>query len=229
MSSPVLLITGASSGIGEATARHAVAKGWRVALLARSAAKLSDLVEELGREQALALPCDVTSEAEQRAAVAATLETFGRLDAAFANAGAYWTQQGVEAGDTRNWRTMIDVNVWGLLITAKTTLPALREHKGHFLMTGSNAGRRDMAGSVYGATKWFVTGFAQNLRLEIAAWGGRCTVLEPGFTETGFFEKPGEGWLKAHDVAASVLWALEQPYHVNLDEIRITPTSGMRG
>jgi len=217
-----ILITGASSGIGAAAARLLAGRGWRVALAARSADRLAALVEEIGADRALAIACDVTDEASVADAVAEAA-ALGPLHAAFANAGVGATVPGTEAGETANWRAMIDTNVWGLLMTAKHALPHLRATRGHMLLTGSRAGREHMKGSVYGATKWFVHGYAQNLRLEMAEWGGRCTVIAPGMVDTPFFDTPKPGALTAEDVAVAVAHALDQPSHVNTGEIFLTP------
>lgn len=217
-----LLITGASTGIGAATARAASAAGWNVALIARSADKLADLAAEIG-DDALALPCDVADPDDMRGAVAATVQRFGALDAAFANAGLGVTASGAEGGDIDNWRQMIDVNVWGLCLTAKLALPELRKTKGHMLLTGSRAGRSVLKGSVYGATKWFVHGFGQNLSEEMKEWGGRCTVIAPGMVDTPFFDDPKPEGMEPEDVARAVLYALEQPPHVAVNEIYMTP------
>lgn len=217
-----LLITGASSGIGAATARAATAAGWNTALLARSEDKLAGLAEELG-DTALPLPCDVADPAVQEAAVAATLERFGGLDAAFANAGLGATTMGTEAGDPDNWRQMLDVNLWGALLTAKMTLPALRKSRGHFLVTGSRAGRSVLKGSVYGATKWFIHGWATNLSEEMREWGGRCTIIAPGMVDTSFFDSPKPQGLTPEDVARGVLYALEQPRTVAVGEVYLIP------
>ncbi len=218
-----ILITGASSGIGAATARAAAAKGWKVALAARSKDRLSDLVAELGNEQALAIGCDVTREEDVVAMVAAAAG-FGNLTAVFANAGLGATGTGSEAGDTSNWREMIDVNIWGLCLTVKYALPELRKaENGHLLMTGSRAGRNNIKGSVYGATKWFVHGYGQNLAAEMAEWGGRCTVIAPGMVDTPFFDTPKPNALQAEDVAGAVMFALEQPARVAVREVYMTP------
>ena len=162
-----LFITGASTGIGAATARAAVDAGWQVGLFARSADRLAALAGELG-DAALALPGDATDLGHLEAAVAATVSRFGGLDAAFANAGRGIDKPGTEAGDPAEWRAVVDLNVMGLLYTVKAALPALRRRKGHLLLTGSAAGRRHLKGSVYGATKWFVQGYAGNIAEEMA-------------------------------------------------------------
>jgi NADP-dependent 3-hydroxy acid dehydrogenase YdfG len=218
----VIFITGASTGIGAAAARAAVAAGWKAGLFARSADKLEALAGELGAD-ALALPGDVASEEDQAGAVAACVEKWGGLDAAFANAGLGAAAPGTEGGDTANWRAMLDVNVWGALLTAKASLPELRRSRGHFVVTGSNAGRRHMKGSIYGATKWFVRGWAGNLAMEMEEWGGRCTVLSPGMVDTPFFDDPKPDGLLAEDVAGALMYALEQPRRVNVREVHATP------
>jgi NADP-dependent 3-hydroxy acid dehydrogenase YdfG len=225
MTDKTILITGASSGIGAATARRLAGEGWRVALAARSVDKLSGLVEEIGSDRARAIRCDVREEAEVSEAVAEAA-AFGPLHAAFANAGLGATVPGAEHGETANWREMIDANVWGLILTVKYALPHLRETKGHMLLTGSRAGRAILKGSVYGATKWFVHGFGENLQQEMAEWGGRCTVIAPGMVDTPFFDEPKPGALTGEDVAAAVSHALAQPAHVNTGEILLTPIQG---
>lgn len=222
----VLLITGASGGIGAATARAAVQAGWTVGLLARSAERLAGLVDELGPERAMALPADVTSVEEQTRAVAALVEGFGRLDAAFANAGLGASLAGTEQGNLENWRQMLDVNIWGLLVTVKLALPHLRASQGHVVLTGSRAARTELSGSVYGATKHFVHGFAANLLAEMRPWGGRCTVVAPGMVDTSFFSEPKPEGLRSEDVAAAVIYALEQPPSVAVGEIYLMPVPG---
>ena len=217
-----LLITGASTGIGAAAARAAVAAGWRVGLAARSANRLEALAGDLG-DAALPLPGDVTDEADQRGWVAACVSVWGGLDAAFANAGLGATAPGTEGGETANWRQMLDVNLWGALLTAKAALPELRKTRGHFVVTGSNAGRRHMKGSIYGATKWFVHGWGGNLALEMEEWGGRCTILSPGMVDTPFFDSPKPDGLTAEDVAEAMMFALSQPPRVNVREVHVTP------
>ena len=219
----VLLITGASSGIGAATARAAAAAGWSLGLLARSADRLEALAAEIGRDRALPLACDVADAEAQHAAVAALVGRFGRLDAAFANAGLGTSTPGVETGDPADWRTMLEVNIWGLLATAKATLPELRKTRGQLLLTGSRAGRTTIKGSVYGATKWFVHGLAANLMEEMREWGGSCTIIAPGMTDTPFFDTAKPDALQAEDVASAVLYTLQQPARVAMGEVYLLP------
>ncbi|WP_333683028.1 SDR family oxidoreductase [Pontibaca methylaminivorans] len=217
-----LLITGASSGIGAATAEAATRAGWQVALMARSADRLDALAARLG-PSALALPGDVTQEAEVRRAVAATVERFGALHAAFANAGRGANAPGVETGDPGDWRGMIDLNILGLLLTAHATLPELRKTRGTLVLTGSSAGRNHMKGSVYGATKWFVHGLAGNLAEEMRDWGGRCGVVAPGMVDTPFFDKGAPGKLDPADVAAAVMQMIEAPERASIREVYLMP------
>lgn len=217
-----LLITGASSGIGAATAEAATRAGWQVALMARSADRLDALAARLG-PSALALPGDVTQEAEVRRAVAATVERFGALHAAFANAGRGANAPGVETGDPGDWRGMIDLNILGLLLTAHATLPELRKTKGTLVLTGSSAGRNHMKGSVYGATKWFVHGLAGNLAEEMRDWGGRCGVVAPGMVDTPFFDKGAPDKLDPADVAAAVIQMIEAPERASIREVYLMP------
>ena len=195
-----LLITGASSGIGAATARAAVKAGWQVALLARSRDALEKLAAELG-DAALALPCDITERDQLSEAVAKTVERFGSLDAVYANAGKGSSSPGIEQGDPDDWHAMIHLNVLAVLTTAHATLPHLRKTKGHFVVTGSKAGRDHMKGSVYGATKWFVQGLAGNLAEEMREWGGRCTLITPGMVDTPFFDEPKPDKIQPEDIA----------------------------
>ncbi|MBL3566575.1 SDR family oxidoreductase [Rhodovulum sulfidophilum] len=218
-----LFITGASSGIGAATARAAVARGWSVGLMARSADKLDALATELGAA-ALALPGDATDPAAQEEAVARTDEHFGALHAAFANAGRGLERPGTEAGDPEDWRGMVDLNVMGVLFTARAALPHLRRTKGHLVLTGSAAGRTHIKGSIYSATKWFVHGYGGNMSEEMREWGGRCTVISPGMVDTPFFDSPKPDKIRPEDVADAVLYALEQNPRAELREIHIMPT-----
>lgn len=221
-----MLITGASTGIGDATATMAVEAGYRVALAARSPDKLEAIVSKLGGSQnALAIQCDVTSYEQQQAMVAQTLKAFGRIDVAFANAGVGATASGTEHGDPDNWRDMIMTNLYGVALTAKVCLPEIKKNRGHFIITSSRAGRATLKGSIYGATKWGVTGYGYNLREELAGTGARVTVLEPGMTDTPFFDTPKPQALKADDVARAVMYAVSQPDHVGVSELMVLPVS----
>jgi NADP-dependent 3-hydroxy acid dehydrogenase YdfG len=226
MADPVFLITGASSGIGEATARRAAEAGYRLVLVARGLEKLEALAGELGgAERALAVGCDVTEWEEQRAMAETALSRFGRLDVAFANAG-FGAARGFTASTPEHWRAMVLTNVYGAALTIRATLPALTESKGHLLLTGSVAGRRALPGSLYSCTKWAVTAMGEAARLELDGTGVRVTLIEPGMVDTPFFDNPVEsGALEADDVARAVLYAVSQPSRVDVNEILIRPTA----
>ncbi len=219
----VLLITGASSGIGAETARQAARGGWRLALGARSEDKLAELADELGEERVLVRRCDVTDWDDQQALVAAARERFGDLDAVFANAGL-GAKRGFLEESVEQWRTMIDTNVLGVALTIRAALAHFREQgRGHFVLTGSVAGRRALPGSLYSATKWAVTAMGEGLRQEVSDSDIKVTLIEPGMVDTPFFDSPVEGALRAEDVARSVIYALSEPPHVDVNEILIRP------
>lgn len=219
-----VFITGASSGIGAATARQAVSAGWNVGIMARSTEKLEALRAELG-DAVLPLPGDATDLAQQEQAVASLVDKFGGLDAAFANAGMGLSTPGTESGDPAEWRRMIDLNIMGVLFTARAALPELRKTRGHLVLTGSAAGRLHIAGSIYGATKWFVHGYAGNMAEEMRDWGGRCTVISPGMVDTPFFDEPKPEKIQPEDIARAVIYALEQDPRAAVREIHIMPTN----
>jgi NADP-dependent 3-hydroxy acid dehydrogenase YdfG len=225
----VLLITGASTGIGAATARAAAAGGWRVVLAARSEDKLRDLAGDLGDERALAVRCDVTDWDDQQRMVASALERFGRIDAAFANAG-FGAKRGFLEGEPDFWRSMILTNVLGPALTIRAVLPHFLENdRGHFLVTSSVAGRRALPGSLYSATKHAATAIGEALRLELRGMHQnttvRVTLIEPGMTDTPFFDDRPQQALEAEDIARAVIYALEQPPHVDVNEVLIRPVS----
>jgi len=217
-----LFITGASTGIGAQTARQAVAAGWNVGLFARSEDKINALVQELG-DAAIALPGDVADHDAQAAALDTLAQKFGGIDAVFANAGTGVEAAGTQNGDPKEWHQMIHANVMGVLYTAHAALPHLQKTKGHYLVTGSAAGRRHIKGSIYGATKWFVHGFAGNLAEEMTEWGGRCTVISPGMVDTEFFDEADATRLHPSDVADAVMHALTAPARADVREIHLMP------
>jgi len=221
----VILITGASSGIGAATARHAAAAGWRVVLAARSQERLQALAQELGGPQhALAVRCDVTDWEDQQQMVTAALESFGRVDAAFANAG-FGGARGFLKDTVEHWREMVLTNVLGAALTLRATIPALSEARGHLLLTSSVAGRRVLPGSLYSVTKHAVTAMGEAARQDLHGTGVRVTLIEPGMTDTPFFDQRPADALLAEDIARAVMYALSQPQHVNVNEILIRPTA----
>jgi len=224
LTEPVLLITGASSGIGAATARAARAAGWRVVLAARSIDRLQELAEELGGpEAALAVRCDVTSWEDQQGMVESALAAFEAIDATFANAG-FGGPRGFLNDTTEHWREMILTNVYGAALTIRATIPALSASRGHLLLTSSVAGRRVLPGSIYSCTKHAVTAMGEAARQDLHGTGIRVTLIEPGMVDTPFFDNRPADALESEDIARAVMYALEQPPHVNVNEILVRPT-----
>lgn len=223
---PVLVITGASTGIGAATARRAIEFGYRVVLAARSEDKLKELAAGLGGEDtAIAARCDVTSWEDQQALVATALERFGRMDAFFANAG-FGAARGFLEESVEHWKSMIDTNVYGAALSIRASLGHFREqNSGHLILTSSVAGRRALPGSLYSATKWAVCAMGEALRQEMEETAVKMTLIEPGMVDTPFFENRPSGALEADDVARAVMFALTQPPHVDVNEILVRPNN----
>ncbi len=228
--SPVLLITGASSGIGAATARLA-ADRYRLVLAARRRAALEELATELGGPtRALAVECDVSEWDQVEALAGRALAEFGRIDAVFANAG-FGATRGFLAESPEHWRAMVLANVLGPALTIRATLPHLLERgTGHYVITSSVAGRRPLPGSLYSATKFAATAIGEGLRQELRQIDDndriKVTLVEPGITDTEFFdEKPAEWALRDDEIAREVLHALTAPPRVEINEILIRPTA----
>jgi NADP-dependent 3-hydroxy acid dehydrogenase YdfG len=225
MPDPVFLVTGASTGIGAATARAASEHGHRVVLAARSEEKLRGLAQELGGdERALAVRCDVTEWGDLESLASAALDAFGRIDAVFANAG-FGAARGFEKETPEHWRSMVLTNVLGVAYTIRATLPALRDSRGHFVLTSSVAGRRPLKGSLYSATKFAVSAMGEALRQDVNGTGIRVTVVEPGMVDTPFFDQPVSDALEPADVARAVMFAISQPARVDVNEILVRPTA----
>ncbi len=222
----VFLLTGASSGIGAATARLLAGEGWQFVLAARSIDKLDALAAELGGpDTAIAVECDVQDWADQQAAVTVAVEHYGRIDAAWANAG-FGAERSFLGDTVEHWRDMVLTNVYGAALTIRAALPALKESKGHLLLTGSVAGRRAIPGSLYSATKHAVHAMGESVRQELDGSGVRVTVIAPGIVDTPFFTAtPLDAPLEPDDVARAVHFALSQPSHVDVNEILIRPTA----
>lgn len=229
MENKVFLITGASTGIGEATARRAIAEGFKVVLAARSTDKLERLQDELGHDRTLAVTCDVADWQSQREMVEQTLKHFGRIDVVFANAG-FSKGSTFYGGEDKpdEWKEMVMVNVYGAAATARLTLPQLVKNRGHLLITGSVVGRVTSIRNLYSATKWAVTGMAQAIRNEMVGTGIRVTLVEPGIVDTPFWDhlqKPDSAKeLQPDDIARAVMFAVSQPPHVDVNDILIRPT-----
>jgi NADP-dependent 3-hydroxy acid dehydrogenase YdfG len=221
----VLVITGASSGIGAATARAAAASGFSLVLAARSTDKLDALVGELGDERAIAVGTDVTLWEDNERLINSAIDRFGRIDAVFANAG-FGAARGWMKETPQHWREMVLTNVLGAAYTLRAAIPHVTETQGHLLMTGSVAGRRAIPGSLYSCTKWAVTAMGEAVRADLNDTGVRVTVIEPGMVDTPFFDNgAGPGALQPDDIARAVMYALSQPAHVDVNEILIRPTA----
>ena len=230
------IVTGASSGIGEATARALAKEGCNVVLAARRNDRLNALAAELG-EGALAAPTDVSDSAACAALVARTLERFGALDILINNAGV-GLYGSIAEGDPEDWRKMFDVNVLGLLYTTRAAVrQMLLQGTGDILFISSLAGRRvpRADGTVYAATKHAVNAIAEGLRMDVHEKGIRVINVEPGLVRTEFPESSYPSAqeyyaqreytpLEAEDVARAVLYALDQPPRVSVNEILVRPT-----
>jgi NADP-dependent 3-hydroxy acid dehydrogenase YdfG len=218
-----MVITGASTGIGESTARLLHADGWQLVLAARSLDKLEALAAELGNN-VLPVRCDVTSWDDQQHLAEAAVTEFGQIDAAFANAG-FGATRGFLESTPDHWREMVLTNVYGCALTIRATLPAILERQGHVLITSSTAGRRVLPGSLYSATKHAATAMGEALRQEVCDRGVRVTLIEPGMTDTPFFDDGTPDWaLTADDIARAVAYAVDQPPHVTVAEVLVRPT-----
>jgi NADP-dependent 3-hydroxy acid dehydrogenase YdfG len=221
----IVVVTGASSGIGAATVDKVIEAGHKAVITARSTEKLNNIVERWGKDKVLAVTADVSNLDEISNVINKAKEKFGRVDVVFANAGMGASTPGIENGNPDEWKTMLDVNINALLYTAKASLPALKETQGHFIVTSSIAGKISLKGSVYGASKWFAYGFAQNLAIEMAEWKGRCTTICPGMVNTPFFDEAKPDKLDPTDVAGAVVYAISANPRCDVREITLMPTN----
>jgi NADP-dependent 3-hydroxy acid dehydrogenase YdfG len=237
----VALVTGASSGIGEATAIALAAEGAAVALAARRQDRLEALEAKLtsGGSTAITLSLDVTDEQACRDAVATTRERLGGLDILINNAGLMLLGPILDA-DTEDWRRMIHTNVLGLMYLTHAALPHLVEQgSGDIVNVSSVAGRVARSGSgVYNASKWGVNAFTESLRQEVTQRGVRVSVVEPGLVDTELGDhithaqskQATKEWkasirsLAADDIARAVVYIVSQPDHVAINEILVRPT-----
>lgn len=229
----VVIITGASSGIGAATARLLVQEGAKVVLAARSVERLEVLTAELGAAT-LPLPTDVTVAADVERLVDETLSHFGRIDVLFANAGVYIPGQ-VTEGDPDAWATLMDVNVDGVLRCAHTVLPhMLQQQSGDILVTSSISGHVDIHWEpIYSASKHAIQTFVHTLRRQVAASGIRVGAIAPGMVANelwGYTDQSAidemvnkHAGLRSEDVAQAVLFMLSQPPHVTIRDLVMLP------
>jgi NADP-dependent 3-hydroxy acid dehydrogenase YdfG len=246
LQSKVCVVTGASSGIGEATARRLAGAGAAVALVARRGDRLEALAKEIEKDggKALAIQSDITEEDQARAAIEKAQSELGRLDVLVNNAGVMLLGP-IQGADTSEWRRMVDVNVMGLLYCTYYALPVMRDQGGgHIVNLSSVAGRTASLGvGVYNATKWAVGAFSESLRQEALHLNVRVTIIEPGMVVTELQEHTTNEMakqamdrmlaetkapLQAQDIAEAIFYAVSQPAHVNVNEILVRPTEQAR-
>src|SRR5271170_1763326 len=244
LSGQVVAVTGASSGIGEATALACASAGASVALAARRAERIEALAERIEQEggRALAVQTDVGEEEQARSFIQRAHSELGRLDVLVNNAGVMLLGP-IENASTEEWRRMIHANVFGVLYCTHAALPLMHDQgSGHVVNVSSVAGRVARAGSgVYNLTKFGVGAFSESLRQEVAAMGIRVTLVEPGAvaTELPSHNRPevleqmakrfqGVTPLTAEDIANAVLYAIGQPPNVSVNEVLVRPSGQER-
>jgi NADP-dependent 3-hydroxy acid dehydrogenase YdfG len=241
----VALVTGASSGIGEATALALARAGARVAIAARRRDRLDGVAGRIAdlRAESLVLEADVGRPEEAESIVGRTVERWGRLDVLVNNAGLMLLSP-IDRARVEDWQRMLDLNVLGLMVATRAALPHMRRQKdGHVVNISSTAGRvANPDASVYAATKFGVGAFSEALRREVYKDNIRVTIIEPGAVATELREHVPDPdtreridtWarsmrqLQSEDVAAAILYAVSQPPHVNVNEILLRPTDQER-
>ncbi|BBD59940.1 short-chain dehydrogenase/reductase SDR [Nostoc sp. HK-01] len=237
----VAIVTGASAGIGEATAIALAAEGAQVVIAARRSDRLDTVAQKITENGGKVLPIvtDVTDEAQVKNLVDKAIAAWGRVDILVNNAGIAVIGE-IDGGNTANWRRMIDINVLGVLYATHSVLPILKaQNSGHIVNISSVAGRTARAGiGIYNATKWGVNGFSEALRQEVYQHNIRVTIIEPGLVDTEINdliddpiakERSEERRktvtpLESEDIAAAIVYAVTQPPRVNVNEILIRPT-----
>ncbi|MFN5956145.1 MAG: SDR family NAD(P)-dependent oxidoreductase [Dolichospermum sp.] len=237
----VAIITGASSGIGEATAIALAAEGAKVVIAARRVERLEAVAKQIIDHggQALSIVSDITDEAQAQNVIQKAHTEFGHIDILVNNAGISFPGR-IENADPSNWRKMIDINVLALMYTTHIALPIFKAQKsGHIVNISSVAGRIARAGMAgYNVTKWGVNAFSEALRQEVYQDNIRVTIIEPGLVETEIDQhitdvvakqeiearRKAITPLQSEDIAAAIVYAVSQPQHVNVNEILIRPT-----
>ncbi|OUL36248.1 SDR family NAD(P)-dependent oxidoreductase [Nostoc sp. 106C] len=237
----VTIITGASAGIGEATALALAAEGAKVVLAARRGDRLDALAQRIKNSGGKALPIitDVTDETQVQNLVQKTKAEFGQIDILVNNAGIA-AVGAIDGGNTSDWKDMINLNLLGLLYVTHAVLPILKaQGAGHIVNISSVAGRTARVGiGVYNATKWGVNGFSESLRQEVCKQNIRVTIVEPGLVNTEIDDRISDPIakqssqerrrsitpLESEDIAAAIVYAVTQPQRVNVNEILIRPT-----
>jgi NADP-dependent 3-hydroxy acid dehydrogenase YdfG len=237
----VALVTGASSGIGEATALALAAEGAVVAISARREDRLQALVKRISDSGGKAYPlvADVAEEEQANEIVQKTKRELGRVDILVNNAGVMLLGR-IEGANTEDWRRMININLLGLMYATHAVLPIMKQqNSGHIINVSSVAGRVARAGSgVYNASKFGVVAFSEALRQEVLKYHVRVTIIEPGAVDTELTQhitdadakKAAQDMyksvsaLESEDIAAAILYAVTQPDRVDVNEILIRPT-----
>lgn len=244
MKNKIVVITGASSGIGKATAIRLSSEGHSLVLAARRIEKLETLKEQLEKEntEIVILKTDVTKRNDVKRLIKTTFDKFGRIDVLINNAGIM-PLSFIEEGRVEDWEKMIDVNLKGLLYGINEVVPIMKkQHSGHIINISSVAGRRVFpTAAVYCATKFGVNAITEGLRQELSArYNIKVTAIEPGATKTELqnhipneeikqnFAKRMENvtFLEASDIAEAIHFAISQPKQMNVTEILIHPTEG---
>ncbi|MFI6354441.1 SDR family oxidoreductase [Streptomyces sp. NPDC050743] len=225
--SPVALVTGGATGIGAAVARQLLAAGHRVTVTGRTEARLRDFADGLGNPgELLTVAGNASAFDDVQDAVDRTLKAYGRLDTVVANAG-FATHDTVAEGDPAGWTEMVLTNVLGPALLIRASVEALKESRGRIVLVGSVAGFVNTPGNLYGATKWAVTGLAENTRRQVTEFGIGVTLVAPGRVETPFWDglgslPPGH-LLTAEQIADSVVWAIRQPAGVDVNTVVVRP------
>ena len=234
-----ILITGATAGIGAASARRFASAGWKVIATGRRQERLDALVAELGADKVHPILLDVRDEDAVKAALAALPEAFRGVDVLLNNAGLALGTAPAQQGDIAAWRTVIDTNVTAVVVLTRLLLPTLIERKGAILNLSSVAATYPYpGGNVYGATKAFVSQFSLNLRSDLHGTGVRVTAIEPGMIETEFTLVrtggdrqasdalyKGMNPMTAEDMAETLFWLATLPPHMNINSIELMPVS----
>jgi serine 3-dehydrogenase len=234
------LITGATSGFGEATAKKFVANGWKVIVTGRRADRLATLVEALGGPSvAYGASFDIRDEAAMNAALDALPEAFRSVDLLINNAGLALGTAPAPESKLDDWKTMIDTNITALVTMTKRMLPVLMERRGAIINISSTAALYPYTGgNVYGASKAFVKHFSYNLRCDVVGSGVRVTSVEPGLCESEFtlvrtggnqaaydaLYKGAEA-IQPEDIAETLFWVATLPPHININDIELMPVS----
>jgi len=241
----VALVTGASSGIGEATAYALAAQGAYVAASARRADRLNAVVKRIQDSggQAISIVADIADEAQANDTVNRTVGRWGRLDILVNNAGVMLLGK-IAKANTEDWRRMININILGLMYTTRAALAIMQGQKsGHIVNISSVAGRTARVGSgAYNVTKWGVVAFSEALRQEVLANNIRVTVIEPGAVATELqshitdpeARRDTDEWIKSitplqgEDIANAIVYAVTQPQYVDINEMLIRPSQQAR-